>query len=144
MAEPTFIIGRRDGQFLVTTEDGARGGLRLSWVGSKDDATVMGRPTAAILRSVLCPAMANLEGWQVEGWPSVCTDASARWCPVCGDCGCRPECPGCLVRMVHDDQVAGWVCLECDAAIGDVRVAIPHDDPECQLHKADSQHAGQS
>jgi hypothetical protein len=139
MADPTFIIGRRDGLFLQWVS--SPGGMRLAWTSDRDQATTMTRDTAKVMDGVLYPVLARDEGWKVEGWPVVCTSPSARWCPVCGDCACRPQCRDCRVRMVHDDQAKGWTCLECDAAVSDANVEIPHDDPECPLHKADSQHA---
>jgi hypothetical protein len=69
----------------------------------------------------------------------VCTGISARWCPLCGDCTCRPICPDCGERIGPRDG-GGFYCVNCMLDFDELEIEIPRDDPRCPLHRDDSPH----
>lgn len=136
MAEPTYIIRRISGeclQFVTTIK-----GMDLNWVQDQAKASLMTWASADTFL-VIYAGMAKTWEWKVEAWPVVCTGISARWCPVCGDCSCRPVCWVCRERMPKAGP--GFRCDRCVVEIDWEDVDLPHDDPECPLHRDDSQHA---
>lgn len=76
-----------------------------------------------------------------------CTDIAATWCPVHGDCLCRPPCPECGSPERGVDERAGgagafylFQCADCGLVFendGD----FEKNDRRCPLHGPTSEHA---